>query len=130
LHRRVNALWYLSDDWDEAWGGALEFWDPARNSEVGKAFPHFNSLAVFSTGSGSLHGQPKPLACPEGKYRRALNFYYYTAAPIPGDVVAPHWTKYVSGDAAVSSEVKAEDPYAVEASPFSASLRDRFLKET
>jgi hypothetical protein len=83
---------------------------------------------VFSTGSDSLHGQPAPLACPEGKFRRALNFYYYTSAPIPGDAPQPTWTKYVTNEASDSHEIIAEDPYAVDASPFAASLRKRFLE--
>ena len=127
LHRRVNVLWYLSDDWDESWGGALEFWDHQTNAERARVYPHFNSLAVFSTGSTSLHGHPRPLTCPQGVYRRALNFYYYTQAPVPADVVAPHWTRYLS-DKPGSNEVKAADPYAVDASPFAATLRERFLK--
>ena len=127
VHRRVNALWYLSDDWDESWGGALEFWDAATQQEVDRAYPHFNSLAVFATGAGSLHGQPDPLACPEGTYRRALNFYYYTSAPDPVEAASPHWTRYVTGTPGGTDTVQADDPYAVEASPFAAGLRERFL---
>ncbi len=127
LHRRVNALWYLSDDWDESWGGALEFWDATTQQPVDRAYPHHNSLAVFATGADSLHGQPDPLACPEGTYRRALNFYYYTAVPAPAEEDSPHWTRYVTGTPGATDTVQADDPYAVEASPFAAGLRQRFL---
>jgi hypothetical protein len=60
-------------------------------------------------------------------YRRALNFYYYTAAPAPEEAASPHWTRYVTGTPGGTDEVQADDPYAVEASPFAAGLRDRFL---
>lgn len=125
LHRRVNVLWYLCDDWDEAWGGALEFWDPATKTPVDRASSHFNSLAVFATGAGSLHGQPDALACPEGVYRRALNFHYYTSAPLPEEKDDPHWTRYVTGSGGDTNTVPAQDPYAVDASPFAAGLRER-----
>jgi hypothetical protein len=94
LHRRVNALWYLSDDWDEAWGGALGFWDKDMTRAVDEAYPHFNRIVVFNTGEDSNHGHPEPIQCPEGRYRRALNLYYYTSQSIEGDISLPHFTLY------------------------------------
>lgn len=29
MHRRVNVLLYLNEDWDEDWGGHIEFWGRA-----------------------------------------------------------------------------------------------------
>ena len=80
-HRRLNALTYLSDTWDEEWGGAVEFWDKDMNGAVDKAYPIFNRLVVFSTSENSNHGQPEHNKCPEGTYRKVLNLYYYTTAP-------------------------------------------------
>ena len=33
---------------------------------------------MFDTTQNSWHGLPKPLTCPEGKYRKSLAVYYLT----------------------------------------------------
>lgn len=94
-HRRVNALMYLSDTWDESWDGAVEFWDKDMTGPVDKAYPFFNRLVVFSTGENSNHGQPMHNKCPEGSYRKVINLYYYTTHRDDEDAAAqPHFTLY------------------------------------
>ena len=63
-YRRVNALLYLSDDWQPEWKGAIEFWDREMTRPVDSALPIFNRLVVFSTGEHSNHGQREPNALP------------------------------------------------------------------
>ena len=41
--------------------------------------PAFNTCVVFNTSSISFHGNPVPVNHPEGKPRRAIALYYYTA---------------------------------------------------
>jgi Rps23 Pro-64 3,4-dihydroxylase Tpa1-like proline 4-hydroxylase len=131
LHRRLNALIYLSPDWDDSWGGALEFWRVGDDEATDSVMPQFNTLAVFTTGSESAHGNPVPVACPEGVYRQALNFYYYTSAPAPGPTNEPHWTRYLEEDerGLPAQFVQAPDPRAVSASAFAVALREDFLAE-
>lgn len=94
-YRRVNALLYLSDTWDDSWGGALEFWDKDMTGPVDRAFPNFNRLVVFSTSEDSNHGQRVPNACPPGASRKVINLYYYTTHRDDDDVaVDPHFTRY------------------------------------
>ncbi|HBS32523.1 MAG TPA: proline hydroxylase, partial [Parvularcula sp.] len=41
--------------------------------------PEFGRCVVFSTTGESFHGHPAPVAHPEGKPRRSIALYYYTA---------------------------------------------------
>ena len=105
-HRRVNALMYLSDTWDEEWGGAVEFWDKDMTGAVDKAYPIFNRLVVFSTSENSNHGQPEHNKCPEGTYRKVINLYYYTTHRDDEDAAAhPHFTLYKTGASEFATEL-------------------------
>jgi 2OG-Fe(II) oxygenase superfamily len=94
-HRRVNALFYLSEDWQPEWKGALEFWNKEMTQIVDSALPIFNRLIVFTTSEHSNHGQREPNECPPGVFRKVLNLYYYTTHREDSDALAaPHFTLY------------------------------------
>jgi len=83
LHRRVNVLLYLNEDWREEWGGQLEFWDEKQiaspNGKAGARFsPILNRLVIFSTTDFSYHGHPEKLQCPEDRTRNSIALYYYS----------------------------------------------------
>lgn len=90
-HRRLNAILYFNDDWEDAWGGHLELWDAKMGQQVQKIAPIGNRLVVFSTSEQSWHGHPEPLACPEGVTRRSVALYYYTASD-GAEIVDDHST--------------------------------------
>ena len=48
-HRRVNALLYLSETWEEEWGGAIEFWDREMTGPV------VHDLSPLQPPRGVLH---------------------------------------------------------------------------
>lgn len=108
-HRRVNVLLYLNEDWQDEWGGALEFWNKDLTEASAAYLPVFNRLVVFSTNEDSNHGHPQPLLCPAGVYRRALNLYYYTSRRDESEMHEPHWTMYKTA-----------------ASPFAAGLTESY----
>ena len=78
---------YLNEDWDESWGGNLELWDSQLSGKVASYPPTGNTLLVFETGSAHYHGHPHPLTCPEGRSRRSIAAYYYTALPSPAPLL-------------------------------------------
>ncbi len=84
LNRRVNALFYLNEDWDPGWGGQLELWSEDMSRCEQHIEPTFNRLVVMETSSTSHHGHPDPLRCPPDRVRRSLAFYYYTSG-LAGD---------------------------------------------
>jgi 2OG-Fe(II) oxygenase superfamily len=85
LYRRINVLVYLNDDWSPEDGGCLSLYD-ARGRAVQTVVPEWGRVVIFRTDHDSVHGFPVPVA--DGKWRRSVALYYYTAAP----------TKNFSGD--------------------------------
>lgn len=79
LERRINALIYLNKDWKDEYGGHLELWDASMKHRVKSIAPIFNRLVVFNTTATSFHGQPDAISHPQGKSRRSIALYYYTA---------------------------------------------------
>ena len=78
LDRRLNLLIYLNKNWQEEYGGQLEFWDKDMTRCEKRISPIFNRCVIFSTTDFSYHGHPEPLACPEGQTRKSLALYYYS----------------------------------------------------
>jgi Rps23 Pro-64 3,4-dihydroxylase Tpa1-like proline 4-hydroxylase len=99
VHRRLNAILYLNENWKEEWGGDFELWDRNLTGCVKAVSPLANRLLIFETHDFTYHGHPNPLACPEGENRKSLIFYYYTAEPRPSEQILkaePHralWRK-------------------------------------
>jgi Rps23 Pro-64 3,4-dihydroxylase Tpa1-like proline 4-hydroxylase len=78
LVRQLNVILYLNDDWDDSYGGHLELWDEAMTHPVKRIAPVANRLLVFSTTSSSFHGHPDPLACPPGRTRKSMAWFFYS----------------------------------------------------
>jgi Rps23 Pro-64 3,4-dihydroxylase Tpa1-like proline 4-hydroxylase len=85
LHRRLNILIYLNEEWLPAWGGQLELWNRDVSRCVRSFDPIFNRCVIFETSEISFHGVTG-VTCPEDKVRRSFAGYYYTEAP------PAHWT--------------------------------------
>jgi Rps23 Pro-64 3,4-dihydroxylase Tpa1-like proline 4-hydroxylase len=78
LDRRLNLLLYLNKNWQEDYGGHLEFWDTQMSQCQKKVLPIFNRCVIFNTTDFSYHGHPEPLTCPEGLTRKSFAMYYYS----------------------------------------------------
>ena len=92
LDRRLNLLVYLNKDWKEEYGGHLELWNRDVSRCEQKVLPVFNRTVLFSTTDFSYHGHPNPLACPEGRTRKSVSFYYYSNGRPDEERSAPHDT--------------------------------------
>jgi hypothetical protein len=91
LYRRLNLLLYLNPEWDEAWGGQVEFWDRDVKTCAHSYVPSLNRCVVFETSDISFHGVA-PLTCPPHEVRRSFAAYYYTTTPASADAPAAHST--------------------------------------
>lgn len=90
-HRRINALFYLTPNWDPAWRGDLELWN--KNGPVIKIPPLFNRVVIFSTLNAD-HGQPEPVSSPDGVHRCVFSAFYYTTRATDAELEEPHFTRY------------------------------------
>lgn len=79
LERRVNVLVYLNHDWKDEYGGQLELWTTDMTRRVQSIVPLANRCVIFTTSQNSMHGNPQPVRHPDGKSRRSIALYYYTA---------------------------------------------------
>ncbi len=79
VERRVNMLIYLNKDWKPEYGGQLELWRTDMSERVHCITPEFNRCAMFTTTQSSMHGNPQPIAHPDGVSRKSIALYYYTA---------------------------------------------------
>lgn len=79
LWRRLSAIVYANADWDDAWGGHLELWSRDRARCEARIAPHAGRLVVMEHTAHAYHGHPSPLVCPEGRERRSIASYYFTA---------------------------------------------------
>jgi len=104
-HRRLNALLYMTPDWQEEWGGHLELWSKDMTKCEKAVLPKYNRLIVFDTNDNSNHGQPRPLTCPEGQYRRLFSNFYYTARKDEAEWADPHFTVYKPEKSAFASQL-------------------------
>ncbi|MFI3185064.1 MAG: 2OG-Fe(II) oxygenase [Methylococcaceae bacterium] len=94
LERRLNILVYLNENWEESYGGFLEFWDKDVTKAEVKILPLFNRVALFSTTETSWHGHPDPLTCPENRTRRSVALYYYTVGRPEEEQAEEHTTVF------------------------------------
>ncbi len=78
LHRRVNLLIYLNEEWESEWKGNLELWDEEMRQCHVSVPPLFNHIVIFTTTDRSYHGHPDPLECPPGIMRKSIAMYYYS----------------------------------------------------
>jgi hypothetical protein len=125
VHRRLNLLLFLNEEWREEYGGHLELWETDMSRCVQRYLPVFNRAVVFNVTDVSFHGHPYPLACPEGTTRRSIALYYYTAQRPTRELSAAHAVLYRS----VPGQGQLGDPAAAEAGqPPAAAARGRGLR--
>lgn len=85
---------YLTEDWQETYGGNLELWDVGMKKCLKKVLPIYNRCVIFNTDKDSNHGHPEPLTTPEHITRRSIALYYYTASGVSGEPGQRNKTHY------------------------------------
>ena len=80
-YRRMNALYYVSPDWEEDFGGNLELWDQDVTQPV-TIMSRFNRLALMQTNKGSWHSV-SPVQV--NRNRCCVSNYYFTEESPTGE---------------------------------------------
>jgi Rps23 Pro-64 3,4-dihydroxylase Tpa1-like proline 4-hydroxylase len=119
LWRKINVLFYLTEDWQEDWKGNLELWSINKIHKEKAIAPFFNRVVIFTTTSNSFHGQPEPLECPLENPRKVFSAFYYGMYPNEMTDHTAHFTKYDINDPEV--QAKKDD------SPYSQKIIDDYL---
>lgn len=92
LDRCLSMILYLSRDWQESWGGSLEFWDFDRTQCLHRITPKPNRLLVWNYDERLVHGHPTPLGCPDSVSRDGLRMFYFKSNAVPTST--PHRSLY------------------------------------
>jgi Rps23 Pro-64 3,4-dihydroxylase Tpa1-like proline 4-hydroxylase len=78
--RRLNAIYYLTDQHEESDGGHFGLWDNSSVTEPGDLVkeyaPIFNRLILFNTSQKSWHGLSRVYEPKLNRYRKSLATYY------------------------------------------------------
>jgi hypothetical protein len=98
-HRRLNLIVYLNHEWDESWGGNLEFYtDPYKDKQPGMVVaPVFNRCVIFGTSEKSWHAFDQ-IKLPEEKSdvsRKSIALYFYSKDRPQEEIAGKHTTHYV-----------------------------------
>lgn len=76
----ANAIYYLSTDWKDEYGGDLELW---KDGFIFKTIKPDRNKCVFCINNfKSYHGYSKKINCPDDKYRQSLIMFYYSKKQI------------------------------------------------
>lgn len=101
LHRRLNLILFLNNEWHPEWGGTLELHRdpslPPSQDEIAAVVPEFNRCVIFETTENSWHGFRR-IALPAGQEhisRRSIAVYFYTRERPATETEASHGTVYV-----------------------------------
>ena len=80
LHRRLNLLIYLNENWDEKDGGVIELYEKPHSLDKSAEFKSynctFNRCVIFETNEESWHGF-KPISN-KNALRKLISIYLYT----------------------------------------------------
>jgi Rps23 Pro-64 3,4-dihydroxylase Tpa1-like proline 4-hydroxylase len=94
LHRALSLIIYLTPDWKEEWGGALDFYNSDKTSVENTVSCMFNRLLIWKYHRYGFHGYETPLACPENLYRSTFRLFYYTSNSSHLNDDLPHRSLY------------------------------------
>lgn len=80
-YRRLNALYYVTPQWQRENGGNLELWPPQMEQRV-EIVSAFNRLVLMNTDRRSLHSVNKVVIADQQRF--CLSNYYFTSASPDG----------------------------------------------
>lgn len=101
-HRRLNLIIYLNHEWEDDWGGLIEFHrdprKPPAENEITRVKPLFNRCVIFATHDHSWHGFER-INLPEGDTdphsRKSIALYFYSKTRPAHEYKGRHSTIYV-----------------------------------
>ena len=77
LFRKLNLLIYLNEEWNEDWGGEIEFWDKDVKNCKQRLSPIINRCVIFETSDHSFHGVTA-VNSPPNVSRKSFAIYLYS----------------------------------------------------
>lgn len=97
LYRVLTLIIYLTPNWNNDWGGHLEFTD-FEGSNVKSIFTKFNRAVIWKHHENCFHGYPQPITCPQDHSRNTLRLFFYKSEFQPFEDLPSHRSLYYFDD--------------------------------
>jgi len=94
LHRMVNIVIYLNEDWNSEWGGGLQFYDTENKNKLSEIVPGLGNAVIWMYHNLAFHGYPEPMTCPQHESRKGIRFFYYVSNAEHDSENPPHRSLY------------------------------------
>ena len=112
LWRKLNCIFYLTEDWDSSWGGELYLSESNKYEDnTKKVIPKFNRAIIFQTDGNSWHGHPIPLNCPPNIQRKVFSVFYYSTKKNVSHNNEAHFTQYGQNNNLCDGKEVENSPY-------------------
>ena len=95
LHRKLTLIVYLTEEWQEEFGGHIEFYDDTNKNLVQSVFTKFNRCVIWQYHKTGFHGYPTPIQCPDRVSRNTLRLFYYVSNSQYLEDDPPHRSLYL-----------------------------------
>ena len=94
LHRAVSIIIYFNENWNEEWGGALDFYDFNKQNKVSSTVPAFGNMLMWTYHNLVFHGMDGAMTCPQHESRKGIRIFYYKSNSKPDSIHPPHRSLY------------------------------------
>ena len=94
LHRALSLIIYLNPEWQDEWGGSLDFYDRTGTNIVRSNPCLFNTCLIWKYDKYGFHGYETPLACPPDSSRTTFRLFYYVSSSEYNPSDLPHRSLY------------------------------------
>ena len=104
LHRRLTVMLYITPNWQEEWGGNIQYYDDNIDTNetatlIDSITPKFNRLVINENVKHKPYHKVGKVNSTHNEYPRcALRFFYYTSDSQPSEDNPPHRSKYKTNE--------------------------------
>ncbi len=104
LHRKLTSLLYITPEWEDDWGGHIQYYDdnidlnPNANL-IESVAPKFNRFVINENIKHAPYHRVSEVNAPANVYGRcAIRFFYYISTSDPMEDNPPHRSTYKNND--------------------------------
>lgn len=94
LHRTLNFIVYLTPEWNENYGGSLDFFDENNETLIQSIPTLFNRAVIWKYHKRGFHGCPTAVKCPPEMVRKSFRLFFYTSNSTYLNDDLPHRSYY------------------------------------
>lgn len=104
LHKKLTSLLYITPDWEDEWGGHIQYWDDnvdvnPNATLIESVAPKFNRYVINENIKQAPWHRVSGVSAPENVYGRcAIRFFYYISTSDPDKDDPPHRSIYKSSE--------------------------------